>query len=366
MSNEDDLAKAYMILGIEPGIEWQAILARYKVCAKVWHPDRAPDDAKWREEATEELKKLNWARDVLKSHFESESHSSSGNCACRKKEKTESERTQSGPGPDRKSRTSSEPPDFSAFTKGQGHFQSEHSEQDSPSKSRMDEAINEKRLLSDHSLRWKVATALGIAYISLCLFGMAANGAKDTWGEWARGWQQKEVPKVSEPAPIQAQPPVYVPAYNQFPSGNTSSWQNQQDENRKRKEEAAQKKREQDLYFAKLEVDKYETQIQYCNNEITQIDIKLTNPKMAQTTRNQLLGLREYRTKSLGEAQAFLKVAQEKVATLDPTYVPPQPATSYHPYSGSSTANPGSSAPFISTPPSASLRDRLKERKLFP
>lgn len=357
MSAEDDLFKAYMILSLEPGTEWKTILARFKTCVRVWHPDRAPEEAAWKQEATEELKKLNWARDVLKQHFENGNHSASGSCACRQKKNAEPERPPAGSDPGGKNRASNEPPDFSAFTRGQTQSQAEKDEPKDSSESRMQEAMNEKSRLHDQSLRWKVATALGIAYVSLCLFGMAAHSAKDTWSEWTKGWQTKEVPKASEPAPIQStQPPPYVPAYNQFPGGNSSSWQSQQNEDRKHREEAALKKHDQDLYFAKLEVDKYETSIAYNNNEITQIDIKLTNPQMAVTTRRQLLDIREYRLKSLGEAQSFLKAAQEKARALDPSYMPSQPALPYT----------GNAAPSGSTSSTSSLRDRLKDRKLFP
>ena len=368
MSTEDDLFKAYMILSLDPGTDWQVALTRYKTCVMVWHPDRVPDDPTWQEKATEELKKLNWARDILEQHFESGSHSSSGYCACRQRQKTESERPQGNAGPDRNNRSSSEPPDFSAFTNAQSQSKTGHSDQSTSSESSMQEALREQRLLKDQSLRWKVATALGIAYVSLCLFGITANSAKETWSEWAKSWQKREVPKVSEPTPNPTtnQPKAYVPAYNQFPGGNASSWQNQQSEDRRRREEAAQKKREQDLYFAKLEVDKYETAITYNRNEITQIDIKLSDPQIAETTRRQLLNIRDFRVRSLHEAEMFLRAAQEKVAALDPSYVPARSAAPYSPFPCTSNTKSGSSLPFISAPPSSSLRDRLKDRKLFP
>lgn len=365
MSIEEDLSKAYLILGIESGTEWEAVLARYKTCARVWHPDKAPDDPVRQQEATDELKRLNWARDVLKAHFKEGSHSEKGYCACRKKTKEQPEPPPVGPASESTSSPSSEPPDFSSFT--QGGTQSEDSEKSGADNSRIQEGVYQSKLLQDQGLRWKVATALGIAYVSLCLFGITANSAKNTWSEWAKSWQKKEVPKASEPAPVQpSQPPAYVPAYNRFPGGNSSSWQSQQSDDRRRREEAAQKKREQDLYFAKLEVDKYETAIAFNNKEITQIDIKLADSLLAETTRRQLMDIREYRVKGLGEARSFLKAAQEKVAAIDPSYVPAQPPASFSPPTNLFNTHSDNSMPFKSTSSSSSLHNRLKERKLFP
>ncbi|MGH2478945.1 MAG: J domain-containing protein [Ktedonobacteraceae bacterium] len=75
MTEEEKLAKAYFILGLEPGAPLDKITRRHKRLIMVWHPDRFPtEDGK--KEAEEELKNINNAKDDLKNHFE-KSHKAS-------------------------------------------------------------------------------------------------------------------------------------------------------------------------------------------------------------------------------------------------------------------------------------------------
>ncbi|HSR12648.1 MAG TPA: thioredoxin domain-containing protein, partial [Thermodesulfobacteriota bacterium] len=55
----------YDILGLKPGASERDIEEAHKVAARVWHPDRFPEDPKMQEKANEELKKINLAREKL-------------------------------------------------------------------------------------------------------------------------------------------------------------------------------------------------------------------------------------------------------------------------------------------------------------
>lgn len=60
----------YEILGIKPGASPEKVKQAYRDLAMVWHPDRFPaDNPRLKEKAQEELKKINAAYEVLKSHL---------------------------------------------------------------------------------------------------------------------------------------------------------------------------------------------------------------------------------------------------------------------------------------------------------
>lgn len=184
MSELEDLRKAYYVLGLEPGTEWIAIVARYKRCTMVWHPDRTPDDLKWKAEATEELKKLNQAKDVLQVHFEGEKHSADRSCLCygglqdnsgsdetRRREETEAKKRS-----DERARQAS------------GYAEPPRSQ--NASEKNMEEAVGQNNLLKQERLRWQIAAGLGIAYVVLCLFGWLGVSAKVWWHDVSYEWEQ--------------------------------------------------------------------------------------------------------------------------------------------------------------------------------
>lgn len=58
----------YQVLEIEPGVSKDDIRQAYKDLAKVWHPDRFPNDPRLQQKAEEKLKQINAAYDFLKSY----------------------------------------------------------------------------------------------------------------------------------------------------------------------------------------------------------------------------------------------------------------------------------------------------------
>lgn len=61
-----DLDKYYDILGLQPGATQKEIKQAYRDLAKVWHPDRFPNDPRLQQKAQEKLKEINEAYGHLK------------------------------------------------------------------------------------------------------------------------------------------------------------------------------------------------------------------------------------------------------------------------------------------------------------
>jgi curved DNA-binding protein CbpA len=77
----NELHNAYGALGLSPGTGIERIRTRYKRLVMVWHPDRMPT-GKGKEDADEELRKINIAKDILEAHFGNGSHKTGNNCEC--------------------------------------------------------------------------------------------------------------------------------------------------------------------------------------------------------------------------------------------------------------------------------------------
>jgi len=77
----NELHKAYSVLGLSPGTSIERITTRYKRLVMVWHPDRMPT-GKGKEDADEELRKINIAKDLLEAHYGNGSHKPGSNCEC--------------------------------------------------------------------------------------------------------------------------------------------------------------------------------------------------------------------------------------------------------------------------------------------
>jgi hypothetical protein len=87
------------------------------------------------------------------------------------------------------------------------------------------------------------------------------------------------------------------------------------DEEEKRKQRE-QKQHDDDVYFTKLEIDKYQKIIEHCNSELTNLEIKIADPSISEYEKVRLREMRDFRQKNLAEGQSGLKYAQEKLAKL--------------------------------------------------
>lgn len=63
-----DPAQAYRLLGLAPGASLEEVKTAYRDLAQVWHPDRFPDNARLREKAEVNLRRINEAYTVLRDY----------------------------------------------------------------------------------------------------------------------------------------------------------------------------------------------------------------------------------------------------------------------------------------------------------
>lgn len=57
----DNITESLRVLGLQQGATFGDVRAAYRDLAKVWHPDRFPNDPRLQEKASEELKAINEA-----------------------------------------------------------------------------------------------------------------------------------------------------------------------------------------------------------------------------------------------------------------------------------------------------------------
>jgi len=252
MSEEEILAKAYFILGLEPGAPLDTINRRYKRLIMVWHPDRFPT-ADGKKDAEEELKRINNAKDQLKAHFET-GHKASGPCACKPSAGASSQtsnqtsgRTGQGPSPGPgKRRTTQETNKEEADAKRRNEERARKTAEQAAEKARQNaaaekekaaqnsvkNAVDQTKLLEDERLRWRVTLCLGAAWLGLSLFGFVGMGLKSWWHDVSWNWE-RDHPAHSDSTTngtgigTQTTIPPYVAPYNQAPGQNNSPrlWQ---------------------------------------------------------------------------------------------------------------------------------------------
>ena len=226
MTEEEILAKAYAVLGIDGGSSLEAINRRWKRLAMVWHSDRFPtEDGK--ADADEELKKINNARDVLKKHFAT-AHTETSNCACKPKSGTSQAGrtgTGQGPGPGKRRTTQETNAADEAEAKRRNQERAratEESRQKAAAEAAAKAAqttpqtagsnvVDQVKSANDEALRWKVTLGIGAAWIALSLFGCVGMGLKHWWHD-ASFKLQNMFPAHTE----QHQSPVLAPQQQSF------------------------------------------------------------------------------------------------------------------------------------------------------
>ena len=334
----NELHKAYAVLGLDPGSSMEAIMRRYKRLIMVWHPDRAPSP-EHKEFAEEELKKINNAKDVLSQHFGANGGHRATGCDCQAGAGSTagagargSSSSSAGPGPnyhrsktaedkyqeeqaakkkdaERKAREEAE-----ANARRQQEQYTHHTTQQT-----METAMQQQAALRDEKLRWQISIGLIIAFVALEIFGTMAIGAKTWWKDMTWKWQNQQSsskPPDTNTNTNAGSTNTYIPPYYQTPGGNQESWQREQAQREQEQKERDQKQHDQDVYFARLEVDKYEKIIEHCNSELTNLAMKIADPSISEYEKNKLRETRDFRQKNLAEAQESLKLAQEKLTKL--------------------------------------------------
>src|SRR5581483_7538732 len=64
-NDEQVLRLSYEILGVQPGASAEEIKAAYRDLAKVWHPDRFPNDERLQRKGAQRLSEINRAYEVI-------------------------------------------------------------------------------------------------------------------------------------------------------------------------------------------------------------------------------------------------------------------------------------------------------------
>jgi len=304
------LHEAFSVLGLQPGVSFDVVKTRYRRMAEVWHPDRAPTEEK-REYATEELKKINHAYDVLKGHFDGPGHVSPGPCQCNATgDVNDSHRTNPGSGYHRQSTDAAptQPP-------------------------------RQQQPLSSALLRWQLTMGLATAFMTVFVFACSAYALKGLVRHWF------QTPAQAAPTHDSPQTP-YTPEHTQTPRIDPS------DIIRDQQMEQERKKREQDILAAKLEIDRHLKAIEHCRSAILDIEARLADPTIALSERVKLEQLSAFRQQILDTEQAALDSAQARLASLQQNSSPMEPSEKFQDHGCfAAPANPEMLAP--RTQPSA-------------
>lgn len=350
----NDLHKAYAVLGLEPGSSMDSIMRRYKRLIMVWHPDRAPTK-EHKDFAEEELKKINNAKDLLTKHFHG-GHKATG-CECQPGQATgagakSTAGASAGPGPRyHQSKTAEEKQreDEAARNRDAARKRREQEEakqkqdkanqeyQKKQAEQSMQSAMQQQGALKDEKLRWQISIGIIIAFIGLEIFGSAAIGMKDWWHDFTWKWQRDHPSSDagSKPPDIGINTGTdtgtttsapYIPPYDRTPGGNTTTWQQEQEQRDKEQKDREKKQKDQDIYFAKLEVDKYEKAIEHSQTTIAQLEAQIANPEISGVERNKLVDYQNFQRKCLADSQEGLKYAQQKLSQLQGGSEPSTPS----------------------------------------
>lgn len=368
----NELHKAYAVLGLDPGSSMESIMRRYKRLIMVWHPDRAPTPDH-KEFAEEELKKINNAKDVLTKHFGANGGHRATGCDCQAgagatagagARSSSSGSAGPGPGPNyHRSKTADDKyqEEQAAKKKDAERKAREEAEANAKrqqeqytqqtSKQTMESAMQQQAALQDEKLRWQISIGLIIAFVALEIFGTMAIGAKTWWKDMTWKWQnstQSNPPPINN-NPITTTPEPYIPPEYRFPGGNPTSWKKAMDEEEEKRKQREQKQHDDDVYFTKLEIDKYQKVIEHCNSELTNLEIKISDPSISEYEKVKLREMRDFRQKNLAEGQSGLKYAQEKLAKLTgetPTQTAPSLVSPITGNDQSVPSVPSNSSPF--------------------
>lgn len=328
MSQEEDIRKAYLYLGLEAGTELPEILTKYKRSVMVWHPDRAPNDEKWKHEATEELKKFNWAKDILQSHFEGSSHNPAGPCACKSGNVGSTGHAgRSNTGPGRRAKTTEETNQEEAQAKAKNEererraaseqpFHGEQPHEEQRAAQAMHDAIAHERELRDNRLRWRIAIVFGVAYIGLCLFGYIGTGVKAWWHTFTFNWERDHAPKQEPSSPSQFNQQPLAPSSESISGINITPPVEQPDPEQVRRQQEAKKKHDQDIYFAKLDIDRYQKAIEHSQTLIPDLEAKIADPNVSITDRRHLESYRDFQQRELTKNKENLRYAEDQLRSL--------------------------------------------------
>ncbi|MBU6453403.1 MAG: J domain-containing protein [Cyanobacteria bacterium REEB67] len=342
MTEQETLQKAYVTFGLEHGSSFEVVKRRYKRLIMVWHPDRFPT-AEGKQDAEEELKRINDAKDKLFAHFE-KNHKESGNCACRDQAGAaqggqgayrNTQGSGAGPGPGKR-RTTQENDREEAEAKRRSEERARQAAAEASEKDRkareaaaaataqrqtVEDALTQQKRLQEEKLRWKLSVGLCATWLALSFYGWAGTGIKEWWHDVTWKWERDH---PSTPAPNTNQTSndqnsggnTYIPPYARVPGQDQSSWQQQHDQDQKRRDEEAERQKKQDIYETRMSIDRYQKTIAHCTDEIAKVDSQLADPSVSDYEKRKSVGFQNMQRGYLSEAQANLAEAQRRFTEL--------------------------------------------------
>ncbi|MBS2009903.1 MAG: J domain-containing protein [Cyanobacteria bacterium SZAS TMP-1] len=331
MIDAETLADAYFVLSLKPGDQMDKVNARWKRLAMVWHPDRFPSEH-GKKDAEEELKKINDAKDKLNKHFASE-HKATGPCACNptgaKPKQQERSGTGQGPGPGKRRTTQENSYEETEARRRNEERAKRNAEQDAEkakqaaaaaeaakAQAAVKTAVDQSRQIDDERLRWKISIGIIVAWVALNFFGFASMSAKGWWKDFSWKWERDHAPTPPAQTNLQTSTPDYIPPYNKFPGGDQGSWQQQEEQDQKRRDEQAESQKKQDIYNTRMTIDRYQKTIAHCNLEIAKVDAQLADPAVSDYEKRKSSSFADAQRGYLAEAQSNLAEAQKRFTEL--------------------------------------------------
>lgn len=292
------LHQAYQVMGLETGASLKEVTRRYKFLAFMWHPDRVQSDEK-KSEAEEELKKINDSFDLLKKHFQN-GHIEAHNCACQpnnddsasyfRRYAEQAANAEKDPDVQRRRRHAAEA--FAKYMSGSAESQPCSNKPQATQRSVKPETVSWNPLIAILSLVVTLA----------CLAKDPSTRSEFQSQPNTEHVRQEPVSKpILTPIKLNTLTPYQhvSPLTTEHP---LSVWRLKQE-----------KQKEQDVYFARLEIDRARKAIDRSRDNLAQIDLKLSYPLLDPAQKEKLIVMRQFQQQNLRQAQDELDAAQRKV-----------------------------------------------------
>lgn len=329
MTEQPNLAKAYLIFGLEAGSSPEEVAERYKDLVMAWHSDRYPSGDK-KLKAEEEMKKINNARDVLKKHF-AQGHKNTGPCDCRpgtksppppqnNKAEEEAARRRNAERAAEAERARKAAETAAAAERAR---QAAQDRAESDRAAAVKDAVEQQRASQDEALRWRVSIGIVAAWILVSLFSIVSLGVEHVWHNIATSVEQMFA-KHDDPKPdLQTNQTTNTSTYQQpqAPPDNSAMPPpedpvlDQISEQAKRDQEA-QTQKTYDILKYQNDVDRAQKVIDHCTQQIAEFETQIANPSIGVSEKMKLVDMQNQQRKYLSQAQMDMNTAQKMLAEL--------------------------------------------------
>ncbi|MDR3613049.1 MAG: J domain-containing protein [Candidatus Obscuribacterales bacterium] len=335
MTEQQNLAKAYLAFGLEAGSSPEEVAERYKDLVMAWHSDRYPSGDK-KLKAEEEMKKINNARDVLKKHF-AQGHKNSGPCDCRPgtkssppppppppphNDKAEEEaarrRNAERAAEAERARKAAE-----AAAAAERERKAAKDRAEAERAATVKDAVEQQRASEDEALRWRVSIGIIAAWILVSLFSIVSLGVEHVWHNIATSVEQMFA-KHDDPKPdLQTNQTINTSTYQQpqAPPENSAMPPpedpvlDQISEQAKRDQEA-QRQKTYDILKYQNDVDRDQKVIDRYTQQIAESEIQIANRSIGVSEKMKLVDMQNQQRNYLSKAQMDMNTAQKMLAEL--------------------------------------------------